>query len=155
MKKFLIPFMLAVAILIPTAIVEAADVPSFYQIGGSYLTLTERADTEKGYRFYAYDCNIDLNEEFAEQFIKNLVNDYNFRLAAHFINDYREDQSALYDTWILIYKGSKKISLFDTINYDNMQTYKGNLSIYRKKDWANKTTTFWIYIANGLTYEDD
>ena len=40
MKKFFVLCMLAFAMLIPTAVVEAADVPSFYQIVGRYLTFT-------------------------------------------------------------------------------------------------------------------
>ena len=157
MKKFLIPLLLIVAIMMPTAIVEAADVPSFYKIGGKsfYATLNDKGGNEKGYRYYGYECEVDLNENFAEQFIKILINDFNFRQVTHFVNDYRDDQSTVFDTWVFTYTGSKKISTFNTTNYGDMKNYKGHLVISRKKDWNAESTEFLIYIANGLTYEED
>lgn len=157
MKKIFLSILIAIAVLLPTIAVEAADVPSFYKIGGShfYLTINDRSGTEKGYRYYGYECEVDLNENFAEKFIETLVNDYNFRLIAHYVNDYRDYQLSLSDTWIFIYTGTKKIPLFDTKNYEDMQIYKGNLVISRKKNWEDESTRFYITIAKGLTYEED
>ena len=155
MKKFLMSLLVAVAILLPTIAVEAADVPSFYQIGSQDLTLTEKNVSEQGFRYYVYDCDVNLDEDFAETFVRNLISDYNFRQTAHFVNDYTEDQETLFETWCLVYTGSKKFSKFTTTNYENMQKYKANLSVCRHKNWQTGITRFWIYVSNGLTYGDD
>lgn len=155
MKRFLIVFLLAFVVSIPTAIVKAADVPSFYNVGDRYLTLTDREDTAKGYRLYTYECDVNLTEDFAEQFTQILVSKYHFRLNAHFVNDYEKDQSAVFETWCFIYTGSKQISQFDTTNYEDMQTYSANLLFFKNKDWQTGKTIFWLYVADGLTYAED
>ena len=37
MKKFLVLYMLAIAIIIPTAVADAVDVPSFRRVAGNYV----------------------------------------------------------------------------------------------------------------------
>ena len=44
MKKFLLPLFLAFALIIPTAIVEAADVPSFSRVAGNYVPFKLREE---------------------------------------------------------------------------------------------------------------
>ena len=153
MKKFFVPLLLAVAILIPTAIVEAADVPSFYQIGGRYLTFTgKEVDTKRAMRVYGYDCSIDLREDFAEQFMNSL---YNFRLVGHYFNDYIKTSAETFEYWVFVYTGSKNISTFVQEDYQRNHLYNAHLVVGRHKDWQRAITHFSIKIANGLTYEED
>ena len=152
MKKFLVPLVLAMAILIPTAQVSAADVPGFHQVGSQYLTFTGRENTGKGYRVYGYDCSVDLNENFAERFMNSLTN---FRLIGHYFNDYRRTTAETFEYWVFTYTGSKNISSFVQKNYKNKQTYQANLVVGRHKNWQRETTHFSIQVANGLTYGED
>ena len=153
MKKFLMPLLLIVAIMIPTAIAEAADVPSFYQVGGNYLTFTgKEVGRKKPIRTYGYDCSIDLRENFAEQFMNNL---YNFRLVGHFFNDYRRTSAETFEEWIFVYTGSKRVSTFVEKDHHSNRTYNANLVVGIRKNWQQETTHFFIRVANGLTYGDD
>ena len=158
MKKFLLPLLLAVAILIPTVQAQAADVPGFYQVGRNYLTFTGREDeTGKGYRVYGYDCSVDLNEDFAERYMQALMNNYGFRPIGHFVNDYRNSDSArLYENWVFVYTGSKRVSKFELFNYADLNNpYYCHLNVSRTKDWNSEITHFSIRIAYGLTYGED
>lgn len=73
MKKFLVLCMLAVAILIPTAIVEAADVPEFLSVVGNkakYIggqQIRERPGKVKhgNYDTFAYQCDVDSGKDIA------------------------------------------------------------------------------------------
>ena len=146
--------MLAFAILIPSLQAQAADVPGFYQFGGRHLTFTGREDeTSKGYRVYGYDCSVDLDEEFAEQFMNSLSN---FRLVGHFVNDYRRGQAKLNESWVFEYTGSKRISKFELFNYADLHNpYYCHLNVSRRKDWNSEITHFAIRVAYGLTYGED
>ena len=151
MKKFLLPLMLAVAILIPAAQTQAADVPGFYQVGGRYLTFTGREGTGNGYRVYGYDCSVDLNEDFAEEFMSSLSN---FRLVGHFVNDYKGKAKSR-ECWIFVYTGSKNVSKFEYKNMRDRKTYYGHLVVGRSKNWQTDITHFSIRVAYGLTYGED
>ena len=153
MKKFLIPFIVTFAIFIPTAIVEAADVPDFYQVGGRYLTFTgKEVGKKKAMRVYGYDCSVDLREDFAEQFMNSL---YNFRLVGHYFNDYRRTSAETFETWVFVYTGGKNVSTFVQRDYQRKRDYNAHLVVGRHKNWQRETTHFSIRIANGLTYGDD
>ena len=156
MKKFLLLLMFAVAILIPTAQVSAADVPGFYQVGSRYLTFTGREDTGNGFRVYGYDCDIDLEEDFAEQYMRALVNNYDFEFVDSYVNDYRRGQAKLYERWIFDYTGSKRVSTFQHKNIqDRKNPYYCHLVVGRSKDWNSGITHFSIRVAYGLTYGED
>lgn len=73
MKQFLLPILLAFALLVPTVQVKAADVPDFYQVGGRHLIFTGRKNTTKGARVYGYDCSVDLKESFAEHIFEHFL----------------------------------------------------------------------------------
>ena len=153
MKKFLLPLFLAFALIIPTAIVEAADVPSFYQIGSRYLTFTGKEVGRKQLlRVYGYDCSVDLRENFAEQFMNSL---YNFKLVGHYFNDYRKTSAETFEYWVFIYTGSKSISTFVQKDPHTKRSYNAHLVVGKQKNWQRETTHFSIRIANGLTYGDD
>ena len=153
MKKFLLSLLVTVAILIPTIAVEAADVPSFSQIGSRYLTFTgKEVGKKQPIRIYGYDCSVDLKENFAEQFMNSL---YNFKLVGHYFNDYRRTSAETFEYWVFVYTGSKSISTFVQKDHHNKRTYNAHLVIGRHKNWQRETTHFSIRIANGLTYGDD
>lgn len=157
MKNFFLPLILAFAILIPTVQAQAADVPGFYQFGRAYLTFTgKEIGKYQPMRVYGYDCDIDLNEEFAEIYMGTLIKKYNFKLIGHYINDYRRGQAKLYEHWVFKYNGSKSVSTFEQKNYADMKnSYYCNLVVGRSKDWNAGITHFSIRIANGLTYGED
>lgn len=158
MKKFLtvLLFALAMAIALPATLTEAADVPGFHQFGGQYLTFTGREDTGNGFRVYGYDCDIDLDEDFAEQFMLTLVNNYNFQFIDSYVNDYRRGQAKLFERWIFEYTGSKNVSEFQHKNIqDRKNPYYCHLFVSRSKNWQSGITHFGIYVAYGLTYGED
>ena len=156
MKKFFLPLVLAFTILITTAATEAADVPGFHQVGGRYLTFTGRENiNSKGYRAYGYDCNIDLNEDFAERYMRALVNNYNFKLIGHYVQDYRRTSAHLYETWVFAYNGSKKVSTFTSKDRQHNRSYSCQLTVERTNRWDTDTRHFSIRVAYGLTYGED
>ena len=155
MKKFLLPLMLAFAILIPSIQAQAADVPGFHQVGGRHLTFTGREDTGNGYRVYGYDCSVDLNEEFAEIYIVALVNNFGFQPIAYFANEYRNNQAKLTEYWMFAYGGYKDVAVFVQRDRRNKQDYPANLVVRRYKDWQRGITHFSICVAYGLTYGED
>ena len=154
MKKFFSVLLFALAIAISTTLAEAADVPGFHQFGGDYLTFTgKEIGKYNPMRIYGYDCNIDLNEDFAEQFMRTLVNNYDFQFVDHYVKDYRRGQAKMWEYWIFEYTGSKNISTFE--HKDKKNRYYCNLVVSRGKNWQTGITHFSIKIANGLTYGED
>ena len=123
MKKLFSVFVLAVLLMavVPMEQVSAAGVPGFFQVGGNYLTFTGREDSSKGYRVYGYDCDVDLRENFAEQYVNALVNNYNFRVIDHYVNDYRRGQAKMWDRWVLRYVGSGNVPTFVHKNPANLK----------------------------------
>ncbi len=157
MKKLLTVLLFALAIAIPATLAEAADVPGFYQVGSRYLTFTGREDISKGYRAYGYDCSVDLNEDFAERYMKALVSNYNFQFIDYYVNDYRNQASAtLYERWIFAYTGSKRVSKFQHKNIqDRKNPYYCHLIVGRSNNWQTGIKHFSIRVAYGLTYGED
>lgn len=157
MKKFLLPLLLALAILIPAAQTQAADVPGFYQFGGKYLTFAGGQDLRAdGYRTYVYNFDIDLNEDFAERYIQHLLRNYNFRLIDHTVQEYTLGQSKMFENWFLVYTGSKRVSKFEALNIDDLHNpYYCHLKVGRSKDWEAERAYFSIAVAYGLTYGED
>lgn len=155
MKKFLTVLLFALTIALPATFGEAADVPGFYQFGNGYLTFTGREDGREK-RIYGYDCSVDLKEDFAEQFMLTLVNNYNFRFIDSYVKDYRRGQAKMWQYWIFEYTGSKNVSAFEHKNIqDRKNPYYCHLVFSRSKNWQTGITHFPIKIANGLTYGED
>lgn len=156
MKKFLTVLLFALAISLPVTFAEAADVPGFHQVGGRHLTFTGRENTGKGARVYGYDCSVDLKENFAEQYLRALVSNYDFVMIDHYVNDYRRGQAKLWDRWVLKYKGSKYASTFVHKNPANLKNpYYCHMVVSRSKDWNRGITHFAIYVTNNLSYGED
>ena len=156
MKKVFLPMLLAWTIFTSAVQVEAADVPGFYQVGGNYLTFTGRENTSKGYRVYGYDCDVDLQENFAERYLNALVNNFNFSILDHYVNDYRRGQAKLWDVWVLRYNGYKNPSTFVHKNVAKLKSpYYCHLVVSRGKDWTTGITHFSIRVSNGLSYGED
>lgn len=155
MKKFLM-LALAVFLIVPIAKAQAVDVPGFYQVGKNYLDFTGRENTGKGYRVYGYDCSVDLNEIFAEMYMSALINNYNFQLIGHYVNDYRRGQAKLFERWVFAYSGSKNVSTFIHKNLKDLHNpYYCHLVVGRSKNWQSGITHFSISVANGLSYGED
>lgn len=157
MKKFLLLILLTAAILVPVAQAQAADVPGFFQVGGHYLTFTgKELGKNEPRRTYGYDCSIDLKENFAEEYMQNLVNNYNFRLIGHYVNDFRRGQAKLYERWVFAYTGSKRVSTFKHKNVQDLKNpYYCQLVVGRSKNWQTNITHFSVWVAYGLTYGED
>ena len=157
MKKRFVTLFFALLVVISATFVEAADVPSFYQVGGRHLTFTgKEIGKYKPMRVYGYDCDIDLDEDFAEQYLSDLMNHYNFEPIGHYINDFTRGRARLYERWIFVYTGSKSISTFEHKNVEKLKSpYYCNLVVGRSKDWNTGITHFSVWIANGLTYGED
>lgn len=156
MKKFFLPLVMAFALVLPTVTAKAADVPGFHQVGRNYLTFTGREDTHKGFRVYGYDCSVDLNENFAEQYMNALTRNYGFQLIGHYVNDYRSTSATLYERWVFVYTGSKGVSKFEHKNIrDRKNPYYCHLVVSRSNNWQTDTRHFSIRIAYGLSYGED
>ena len=153
MKKFLAVLLFALTIALPATLTEAADVPGFHQFGGNYLTFRGREDLS-GKRSYNYVCDIDLNEDFAEQFVSYVTTNCDFELTGHFFNDYRRGDLLTVETWVLIYTGYKDPYTF-TENIRRRENYNANLVVSKHKSWKREDTRFYIKVANGLTYDED
>ena len=136
MKKFFIPLLLVLAILIPTAIVEAADVPSFSRVAGSYVPFKLREENRKnGRRTYYYECSVDLRENFATQYI-NLLRRSGLNYIGHEAKDWRRTSAQYLDKWILSCRGQR-------------------VEVWQFRYFAQGRMTFSVKVPYGLTYEDD
>ena len=134
MKKILLSFLLAFAftIFIPTSQTLAADVPDFRQVAGNYVTNGERVNSRKGYRIYGYNCPINLNENFAEQYIY-LLGQYGIVCIGHTANDFRRSSAQYIDKWFFNCRGLP-------------------MEVWRYKYFNEGRTSFSIRISNGLSY---
>lgn len=148
MKKFLM-LVLAFVLIIPIAKAQAADVPNFQDVGGNYLTFTGReVAAKKGYICYGYDCDIDLNENFAEQFINYLVQNCGFQFAGHKFDDFTRTSAQTFEYWQFNYVGSKYVAPFQK----SKKSVPCHLEVGRSKNYQTGITHFSVRIANGLTY---
>ena len=132
MKKVFMICLLAFAVMIPTAIASAADVPDFRQVAGNYVRDGERVISKKGYRSYDYECSIDLRENFAEQYI-NLLQRSGLTFIKHEYFDWRRTSAQYLDTWHFKCKGLA-------------------VEFSQYKYFDEGRTSFSVRITNGLTY---
>ena len=130
---------------------HATDVPDFAEIGGDYLTFTG-IENSKGHQNYYYDFDVYPNESFAEQFVRQLTSNYNFKLTGHVAKDYREDGVPVYsEVWFLNYTGSKRVGVFNDRAPGGCR-FPCSLSIFKNKDWGENHAYFCIGVADGLDY---
>ena len=133
MKKFLLPLLLALAILIPSVQAQAADVPDFRQVAGNYVTDGERVNArKKGYYVYAYNCPLDLRQNFAEQYINLLIRN-GCSFVGHEANDWRRTSAQYLDKWYFRCRG-QAVEFWQYQYFD-----QGRIS-------------FSVRVGHGLTY---
>ena len=106
MKKFLLPIMLAFALLIPAIQAQATDVPNFKQVVGDSIGNGKR-ENEKGYCVYKYivDSDDKHSNEFAEKYV-NFLQENGITLIEH-KKDCFEDRIDYWEThfiekWFLV-----------------------------------------------------
>ena len=132
-----------------------ADVPDFAQFGSGYLNFTGRENTsnKRGiYVTYGYDCSVDLRENFAEQFMNYLVQNYPFQFISHEYKEYKT-QAIVRDHWYFRYVGSKNARTFDALKPGSAKSFVPcHLQISRRKDFQSGIKHFSISIASGLSY---
>lgn len=109
MKKFLLPLILAVAILIPTAQVSAANIPDIRQINSNIQP--EYATFYANYSTYSYNCK--NARQCAAQFVQMLTRNYSFKIV---INSNAAEE---FPEWTLVYTGSKKLPNIHNANVSN------------------------------------
>ena len=142
MKKFLLPLMLAFAILIPTIQVSAADVPNFRRVAGDSVR-GGKSSNEKGYHIYSYTPRLPLtyNGGFVDEYI-NLLKENGLTLIDHSENVFRSPNygggSVYYNYWFFDCRG-----------------YRVTFKLVRGFDTPDGYTTFSVKVANELTYEED
>ena len=135
MKKYGI-LLLLVAIFsafVPLSHADTADVPDFRRVAGNYVTDGERVNSRKGYRVYAYDCSLDIRENFAEEYC-NLLLQSGLIYNGHEAKDFRRTSAHYIDKWFFSYRG-----------------YPVEFWAYRYFDEGR--TSFSVRVSNGLTYE--
>ena len=132
-----------------------ADVPDFGQFGSGYLSFTgrENSSNKRGnYVIYGYDCSVDLNENFAEQYMNYLVQNYPFQFIRHEYKEYRTS-ATVRDHWYFRYTGSKNVRTFDALKPGSATSFVPcHLEVSRSKNFQTGVTHFAIFIVNGLTY---
>lgn len=135
MKKFLLPMLLAIAVLISSFQVQAAgigDVPDFRDVAGYDVTDGERVNTHKGYRIYSYSCPIEDDDNFASDYVEYLI-DWGLTQIGHDYKDFRRTSAQSVEKWFFTCRGQRVE--FWQYNYYN----EGRIS-------------FSVRVANGLTY---
>ena len=144
MKKFLATLTLALLIVIPTAFVEAADVPNFLSVVGNKATYTGgqrlRGDLYGDYNTYTEYCNY-------------LITHYPFRFDGGYENDYIRTSATKYTTALFTYTGSKRVSTFEREDHSEKVTYDCNLSVSTYARYQDGTIEITIRVAPELTYE--
>ena len=121
------------SIILPTTYAFAADVPDFRRVAGDYVTDGERVNSRKGYRVYAYDCSLDIRENFAEEYC-NLLLQSGLSYNGHDAKDFRRTSGQYIDKWFFSYRG-----------------YPVEFWAYRY--FTEGRTSFSVRVANALTYE--
>lgn len=91
MRKVLLATLLAFAILLPEAQVQAVDVPNFKQVVGDSFSGGKR-ENEKDYRVYTYVVrgdDVKNSEVFAEKYV-NFLQKKGITLVEHTENRYKD-----------------------------------------------------------------
>ena len=157
MKKFLATLTLALLIVIPTAFVEAADVPNFLSVVGNKATYTGgqrlRGDLYGDYNTYSYLCDdISIGEDLAVEYCNYLITHYPFRFDGGYENDYTRTSAETFTTALFTYTGSKRANTFIREDYQRGDTYDCNLSVSTHAQYQDGTIKITISVAPELTY---
>lgn len=161
----LIAFIMAYSMLI-VAEAEEADVPSFRKIAGRNVTFTgQEGGSYAQTRTYGYDCSMDLNQNFAQQFMSLLIKSQKFTLTDHDFRDYRKYSESTgvnrtYENWYFTYTGYKKdVPKFSEPNLDhpgdNYLRYRAHLKVGVTKDYNVGKVHFSIKMSQRITYGGD
>lgn len=160
MKKFLVLCMLAVAILIPTEIVEAADVPEFLSVVGNkakYIggqQIRERPGKVKhgNYDTFAYQCDVDSGKDIAVEYCKYLISEYPFRFVDAFEDDYIKTSATRYTVMFFNYTGSKYVSKITSTCMHEKRDYHGHVVIWVTENFLEGTAKITVSVPIELTY---
>ena len=124
------------ALLIPTATVaEAGDIPEFLQVlpaARNYARYTGVEDHHKGRRWYHYEWNVNLRENFGEQYVQILKRN-GCTVVDHRVDDWRRVNAQYIDVWILRFRGQK-------------------FEVWRYKYFNEGRTSFSVVVPYSLTY---
>ena len=149
MKRFLFLLMFAFAIIIPTTLVEAADVPDFVEISDGNLSYRKNQLASDGGTWYFYEAknlNYDLAADYVGRYIRLLTSKYNFVQKGYWKRKFdskrlRETRDS--ETWTFIYNGSKKVKSLS----------KGcHIELRRIRERDKKRARFEVKVAQGLVF---
>ena len=160
-KKFFVALILGL-IEMSSQIVYAEnyDIPSFRKIAGRNVTFTGHL-TYDGVNSssFGYKCSMDLEQDFAKQYVQAILNSRNFILTDHRFDDYRKHSSInqTFEHWYFTYVGSKKdVPTFSVANLDhpgdNYLRYKAHLSLIEQKNYIQGTVEFKVSYSRRLTW---
>ena len=136
MKKICILFMLVVAILIPTDVVNAVDVSSFSRVADNYAPFkTKDIWRNKTGLTYYYECSVDLRENFASQYI-NLLKQYGITYVGHESKDFRRTSTQYIDKLYFNCRGQR-------------------FEVWQYRYFAEGRITFPVKLPYMITYEED
>lgn len=154
MKKFLLPMLLAFAILIPAIQVQAADVPNFRRVAGDSVRSGKRFN-EEGYHVYRYTLR-GYDANFAEQYIK-LLQENGLTLVDH--KEKTDSQWNTPDFWLegawhaIDYHGDW---FFDCKGHPVVFSLNHLRIEHGGKNPSRKSHMFFsVKVANELSYEED
>ena len=155
MKKFLVLCMLAVAILIPTAVVEAADVPEFLSVVGNkatYIGGQQIRDKSGNYDTFAYQCDVDSGRDLAGEYCKYLISEYPFRFNDAFEEDYIKTSAKRFTVMFFNYTGSKQVGKITHTCMNERRDYHGHVVIWLTENFLEGTAQITVDVPIELTY---
>lgn len=136
MKKFLLPLILVLAILIPMAQVSAADITEFLQAVPTARNYARYTGTENNRKeclnIYRYEWNSNLRENFGEQYVQFLTRN-GCSIVDHRVNDWRRVNAQYLDVWALRFRGQQ-------------------FEVWRYKYFSEGRTSFTVRVPYSLSY---
>lgn len=156
----MLPILLAFAIMIPMAIVEAADVPEFLSVVGNKATyiggeqIRERPGKVKhgNYNTYAYECDIDAFEDLAVEYSQYLISAYPFKVISGYEDDYIKTSAQRFTCVFFNYMGSKYVSKITHTCRHEKKDYHGHVAIVTTENFLEGTAKIVIQVPVELTY---
>ena len=160
MKKFLSVIILSIAILIPTAMVEASDVPEFLSVVGNKATyiggqqIREKPGKVKhgNYNTFAYECDIDAFEDLAVEYSQYLMSSCPFKVVSGYEDDYIRTSAKRFTAVFFDYTGSKYVSKITHTCRHEKRDYSGNLVVLTTEDFQAGTAKIVVHVPVELTY---
>ena len=159
MKKFLLPMLLALAILLPTMQAQAADVPEFLSVVGNYAEYVggQNINDKNGvYTTYSYDCDdISFAEDLVVEYCQYLISNYPFAFAGGYENDYTRTSAEKFEVALFNYTGNKYVASFISKDHKRKIQYTCNVRVFTHAQYRTGVMRITIGVANGLTYGGD